>query len=635
VRGRDGGVALAGGAWDGLEFAARLRTAGGACYERLQVEPKDKSVSYLREDIYSVSSGHFMAADGSLAPLAFQAVVRAVAPRTLSLRFSVLNESDERYEPEQGCSPALALTELALVVNGQRAVPVVVQWPGAALPWAGTVQVLQQAGTGGCVAEFKSAWSLRSDATVVASGERTEGWLDLRGPGAGLAVGVREFLERSPQTLAVQRAGEGAAVEVGIWPLLAEGRVLRFAQGTRLTTEIALVRHDGDLSEPERAARLAAVRDPLQAWFTPAYYCQTGVFGPLSATRDPRFAGYYSGAEHTLKTLRAEHMRYGLEDWGDTFDRCGYVRTESILWTNMEWNYVATLVLEFVRSGAPEFWQAAQQAARHFVDADVAHVSSTPAWTGGAYVHTGDTREGHQVDPPDFAHAGWPEGLLWLYYMAGDERFRETSIGLADYVVRNLPPDGPYQGQPPFSMWNCDRQAGNPILTLAAVCELTHDPAHRLALDRLVDFAVRVQDPKLGCWSVPNYEEPSRHYPSPAWGAVLPRGLHRYWEMTGDERVARAFRRLGDFHLAQHPPEARHYLKPGSYYRTNFYFVTEACAFATLFAADPQALIEKGLAPLAETFPPASPKALDARGAPGALSGASRLAGAAAMVRPN
>jgi len=78
-----------------------------------------------------------------------------------------------------------------------------------------------------------------------------------------------------------------------------------------------------------------------------------------------------------------------------------------------------------------------------------------------AIVHTGDTREGHQVDPPDFAHAGWPEGLLWAYYLSGDERLRDTAVGLADYVVRNMPPEGPYQSQPPFSMWNCSRQAGN------------------------------------------------------------------------------------------------------------------------------------------------------------------------------
>ncbi len=630
-------VTVKDGVWDRLTLAGRvlvsqppavrLRTATGLSCERLRVESVAAAGGGARGSV--CLKGHLVTADGSLAPIAFEALLAESAPQTLSLRFSVLNESDEAYEPEKGCGRAAPLTELVLVLNGIRVEPTAVQWPTVAVPFDGTAQALLQAGSGNTVAEFKGQWTLRAGAVVVASGERTDGWLDLRGAGAGLVVGVREFVERGPRSLAVRQGRGGLTVELGIWPA-DEGRVLRFAQGTRLTAEVALVAHDGSLAAADREARLAAVLDPLTALSTPAYYCQTGVFGPVTDRRDSRFEGYYAGAAHSLKTLLAEHMRYGAEDWGDTFDRCGYVRTESKLWTNMEWNYVATLVLEFVRSGDPEFWRAAQRAARHFVDIDVAHVSATPAWTGGAYVHTGDTREGHQVDRPDFAHAGWPEGLLWIYYMAGDERLRETSVGLADYVVRNLPPDGPYQAQPPFSMWNCDRQAGNPILTLASVYELSRDPAHWRALNRLVDFALRVQDPKLGCWSVPNYEEPARHYPSPAWGAVLPQGLYRYWQLTGDERVAQAFRRLGDFHLGRHPTETRYYLKPDSNYRSNFYFVSEACAFASLFAADPQPLIERGLVPLAEVFPAAAPRDLDARGAPGALSGANRLAGAAA-----
>jgi hypothetical protein len=325
-------------------------------------------------------------------------------------------------------------------------------------------------------------------------------------------------------------------------------------------------------------------------------------------------------------------MKYGIEDWGDYFAPCGYVQTDTKLWTNMEWNYPAVLLIEFVRTGDPEFWRAAQQAARHFVDADIIHCSSTPAWVGGSYVHTGDTREGHQVDPPNFAHAGWPEGVLWVYYMAGDERLREASVGLADYVVRNMPPDGPYQAQPPFSMWNLTRQTGNPLLTLITVHELTRDPVHLRTLNRQVDYAVRVQDPKLGCWSVPCYEDPAYHHPSQNWGAMLLRGLHLYWQMTGDQRVAQSFRRLGDFYIERHAPETRRHLKPGSYYRTDFTFVAEACAFASLFAADPKPILDKGMAAYRVKFPVTPPQAFGARGAPGALIGACRLAGAVAAA---
>jgi hypothetical protein len=607
----------------------RFRTAEGWRFERLGVESVMVMGDKHRPE--ALIKGHLLRADGTPAPIAFQALLSETAPQTLGLRFSVLNESDERYQPERGCSPALALTELTLVLDGIQVSPAAVQWPTVSVPFDGNAQTLLQTGTGACVAEFQGKWTVRADDTVVASGNRTDGWLDLRGPRTGLALGVREFVERCPRSITVRRSDFGMAIEVGLLPAGQE-QAFRFAQGTRLTAEIVLSPHDGALTTADRRGRLASVLDPLCATLPPAYYCQTGVFGPVTDQRDSRFNGYYASATHGLKTLRGRHMKYGIEDWGDYFDPCGYVRTETKLWVNMEWNYMAAMVVEFARTGDQEFWRAAQQAARHFADTDIAHYSSTPAWVGGSYAHTGDTREGHQVDPPNFAHAGWPEGMLWVYYMAGDERLRDASVGLADYVVRNMPPQGPYRSQPPFSMWNLSRQSGNPILTLASVYELTRNPAHLRALNRLVDFALRVQDPTLGCWSVPSYEQPVYHRPTQYWSAMLLRGLHLYWQMTGDTRVARAFGRLGDFYLEKHPPETRRDLRPGSYYRTEFAHVTEACAFASLFAADPEPLLEKGLAPLGRTFPTATPKTLTARGAPGRLIGACRLAGAAAAA---
>ncbi|MCK5802793.1 MAG: hypothetical protein KAI66_08175 [Lentisphaeria bacterium] len=628
-------ITIKDGVWDQITLggkplvsrppAMRFRTAGGWHLEQLRVESIRMTGDNARPGV-SIN-GHLLTADGTPAPIAFQAVLTETAPQTLGLRFSVLNESDVRYEPEKGCSPALPLTELALVLDGIHIAPTVVQWPAAAVPFDGTTQTLLQTGAGSCVAEFQGTWSVRANDAIIASGEQTEGWLDLRDANAGLTVGVHEFVERCPRSITVRKSDAGMAIDIGLWP---GGRKqpFRFAQGSRLTVEVALAPHDGTLTAPDRQARLASVLDPLCATLSPAYYCQTGVFGPVTEKLDSRFEGYSASATQTLKTLRARHMKYGMEDWGDYFDPCGYVRTDTKLWVNMEWNYMAALVVEFVRTGDPEFWRAAQQAARHFADADIIHFSSTSAWLGGSYVHTGDTREGHQVDPPNFAHAGWPEGMLWVYYMAGDERLRDASIGLADYVVRNMPPDGPYQSQPPFSMWNLARQSGNPILTLASVYELTRDPVHLQTLNRLVDFALRVQDPKLGCWSVPSYEQPAYHRPTQYWAAMLLRGLHLYWQMTGDERVVSAFQRLGNFYLEQHPPETRRDLKPGSYYRTHFTYVTEACAFASLFAEKPTPLLEKGLTPLSKKFPAATPQTLSARGAPGALIGACRLAGA-------
>jgi len=218
------------GVWTGLELAVRVRTSGGACFERLRVETVAVAAEGACPGTGPELRGHLLAADGS-------------------------------------------------------------------------PQVLDQTGTGSCVADSKGAWTFRCGNAVAASGKRTDGWLDLQSTDGGLAVGVREFLEKCPRTFAVRCTDGAQAIEVGVWPA-SEGQVLRFAQGTRLTAEIALARHAGALVPPEREARMASVVDPLQAVFPPPYLCRTGVFGPVTATPGRRFEGYFAATRDAAEAER-------------------------------------------------------------------------------------------------------------------------------------------------------------------------------------------------------------------------------------------------------------------------------------------------------------------------------------------
>jgi len=610
--------------WRGQDVIAaqpsvRLTTTAGLRLDRLVAE----SVEIENRGLHPTAliRGHVGDRDGP-GPFGFTIRIREAASDTLSVDFSVINESDEEFQPNRGCSPAVGLTELTLVLGGIKIAPSEVVWPIGTARLDDRGQTLIQTGSGPCVEEFVGQWQLRRGKEVLSSGRRTEGWVDLRERGRGLVVGVREFLERCPKSIAVR----GSAVEIGVWPRQPD-KVLRYAQGTQLTTKIALVFHDEELSQNGRASRLASVLHPLRAVLPAERYCRTGVFGPLPLRHSPKLTGLYAGAAKTLQNLATKHRNYGIEDWGGFFSDCCYVRTTSKLWTNMEWEFIACLVMELARTGDDRYLQWADEAARHFANIDIIHHSSRPAWTGGSYVHTGDTREGHQVDPPNFAHAGWPQGLLWVYYLSGDEILREAAIGLADFVVHNMPPEGPYTSQPRFSMWNNVRQAGNPILTLASVYELKRDSRYLHALHRLVDYSLRVQDPKLGCWSTPCYESPAYHRVSPS-GGLFYRGLYSYWELTGDKRVEQAFRRLGDFLLGRHPSEERRHLRPGTYERRRFSRLAEAHALATLFSRDRGPLIAAGEKRLLVAFPPGKGKTLGIRGAPVMISGGMRLAGA-------
>jgi hypothetical protein len=629
------------GVWDRIVFrgqtliaappAVRLATASGVQLTQLLVESVTADETGPAPALRI--SGH-LGRDSAAGPFRFTARLYERAPNTLGLTFAVVNEADEKYQPERGCSPAVALTELTLVMPGVQVAPHSLQWPSGAVPFATAEQTLLQTGTGRSVAEFVGKFSLRAGDQVLAEGERTEGWVDARQAGMGLAVGVREFVEKHPGSLMVRRRGQETEIEIeiGLWPRQ-EGSVLRYAQGTQLVTELALFAHDGTAPPDQRQSRLASVLQPLRAVLPSEHYCSTGVFGPLSTRQEQSLAPYFQSRDAFFEHLRLQRRAYGREDWGDFFDDNGYVRGSGRLWTNMEWEFPAYLLHQFASTGDPEYLQVAEEAARHFASIDIVHHSSRPEWRGGSYVHTGDLREGHQVDPPDFAHAGWTQGLLWVHYLCGDDSLVEAANGLADYVVRNMPPQGPYRAQPPFSMWNCSRQAGNPILTLATVWDLTRRPEHLAALHRLVDFTLRVQDPKLGCWSTPFYEEPVHHRPSPDYSGLLFRGLYTYWQLTGDERVARAFNRLEDFLLGRHPEETRRYLRRDSYYRKTIPNIGVPCALAAVFSRDPAAVLAVGLKELERDFPAAPVRSIGVRGAPGFFSSGAHLIGAGALPR--
>ena len=449
------------GIWDSISLngrtviaeppSVRFTTASGAPLGQLLVE--SITVEHEGGQPSLRIAGH-LGTDGVAGPASFTARLCERAPDTLGVSFGVVNESDEAYQPEGGCSPAVALTELSLVIRGVQVTPESLKWPSDEVPFVGREQTLLQVGSGRSAEDFVGEWTLSEDGEMLVGGERTDGWVDLRQADRGLAVGVREFVEKQPGALTVRRGDGGVEVAVGLWPRQ-EGRALRFAQGTQLVAELALLVHDGAAPADERTSRLASVLHPVRAVLPAEHYCQTGVFGPLSPERERRYEAYFQSADAFFSDLRAKYRSYGIEDWGDFFADNGYVRGSGKLWTNMEWEFPAYLIHQFASGGGSEYLRVADEAARHFASIDVFHYSSRPQWQGGSYAHTPDLREGHHVDPPDFAHAGWPQGLLWVHYLCGDELLVEAATGLADYVVRNMPPDGPYQTQPPFSMWNC------------------------------------------------------------------------------------------------------------------------------------------------------------------------------------
>jgi hypothetical protein len=351
-----------------------------------------------------------------------------------------------------------------------------------------------------------------------------------------LTIGVREFLEKCPKSLTVRRDGDAVSVEVGIWPATMSNPFW-FGQGTQISTELALVPHEA-ITPEQRASRLAAVRQPLCATLTPEEYCRAGVFWEVTPAKQSRWPVYDRHVAKAFQTICQDCTAYGIEDWGDAFVPGGpYVRGMTKLWINNEHDLCAALVSQFARTGEIAYLERAKPLARHVVNADVIRCHEKKAWIGGVYQHSPGMEVGHQVDSPRFSHAGWPLGMLWVYYLTGDESLKDI-CSLADYIVANLPDVAQV-------LMREERDCGYPLVTLCSIYDLTRNPKHLDAAHRIVDYVLRCQNPKTGGWTRPIYETPPYRGSTSSFANTLCRGLDYYLSLTGDSRVRDCLERAG------------------------------------------------------------------------------------------
>ena len=234
----------------------------------------------------------------------------------------------------------------------------------------------------------------RSD-RVLAKGLRATGVLALRGKQRPALFCVPYFWQQFPMALACSENG----VEVELWagetPFIAHA-----GAGKSHRVGIGL---EADAS-PDRWLRPLFARADLE------WYCASGAFEELVPRRRGLHEPYEALVDAAFDMQLKERAGYGMENWGDVWQP-GYVRGAKT-WSNQEWDLVNNWVIPSVRTGQRRYLDFAHEAARHYADVDCIHYSTNPALLGGAWMHAHTSLEGHQLERPNFAHAGWVEGLL-------------------------------------------------------------------------------------------------------------------------------------------------------------------------------------------------------------------------------
>ena len=320
---------------------------------------------------------------------------------------------------------------------------------------------------------------------VLAQGQQAAGWVQVGGPPAPVLVCVPHFWEQFPKAL---RCGPKTLV-VELWSAQSGGRPFVAHAGAGKSHQVGISLGS---ALPERWLT------PLHACCTPEWYCRSGAFDEVVPRREGKYSNYEAIVPAAFERMLADRAGYGMENWGDVWQE-GYV-PKAKTWSNQEWDLANSWVMAYARTGQRRYLDFAHEAARHFADVDCIHAAIHPGLVGGSWMHAHTSLRGHQLEPPNFAHAGWVEGLLNVYHLTGDRRGLEAARGIADYICRHAPPTDHHGPDGPAYHLSIQRPAGWPLTTLGLLYRETWEPVYLQTSRRIVDYARRIQDPDRGIW---------------------------------------------------------------------------------------------------------------------------------------
>jgi hypothetical protein len=302
------------------------------------------------------------------------------------------------------------------------------------------------------------------------------GWFEVSGKKAAVGLASRWFWQEYPKGVSFGPTG----IAFDLWS--PAGGVARLGMGAAKTHEAVLwLAPRGEIGE----ARGEFVATPLRAGVPPAHIARSGA---LRNAIDPDATSFDEGLSRAAKRYAERNARdvwhdcgraqcdvanagiartgaFGMLNWGDwNFPGAGDSVKGTDAWGNLEYDTTQVLALTYAATGDPAVLDAAEAAARHFMDVDTIHAApSRPEWVG--MNHPKNPRHfSFELGGVDLGHT-WAEGLLSYYMLTGDERGLIVARGIADYLARRQA--NTLRGNP--------RQWGWPQIALVAVFDVTRE----------------------------------------------------------------------------------------------------------------------------------------------------------------
>ncbi|MEE9372471.1 MAG: hypothetical protein V3V00_05400 [Saprospiraceae bacterium] len=389
------------------------------------------------------------------------------------------------------------------------------------------------------------------DNKEVVNVEKTKGWTDITDGKWGIAIGIKNFIEEYPKEIKINLEKETCTAY--LWSPKAEpmsfarsngkrdqGMIGNFAQGVTKTSEVVMYFHNAHIKNEELTRTLNYILDPPIPHAAPEAYSKSMVYGRFSPSLKS-----HEGLERSLDykfdwNIFNQHWEpwYGMFDYGD--HKNYYGRGNWFRWINNEPAVDFQLWLQFMRTGEPKYFTAAEAMSRHTMDVDNIHWPTNPKYYGDTnpsldwwqnqknqnqatpYLGVGRRHANQHWSAILSAHV-WLEGWVASYYLTGYHRGLDVARLTADSYTRRIWGDHDLTGRRLYlSIWN-----------MVEAYDATKDQRYLDDLNERVDKLLALQNgpDQYDALVIDRYGY-SQVYVS--------HGLYKYYQLTLDERVRQA-----------------------------------------------------------------------------------------------
>ena len=213
------------------------------------------------------------------------------------------------------------------------------------------------------------------------------------------------------------------------------------------------------------------IQTPLIARTTPEWYCSSGAFPyltPESEEPNQKIINLINSAiegENAFSLRREIIDEYGWRNFGDFYadhETLNHTGPEPMIsHYNNQYDCIHGAIIQSARSGNLAWFLLADQLCRHVKDIDLYHTNSDrPEFNDGLFWHTehyidAETAthrcfsKGHASKRNLKAYGGGPSlshayttGLLYHFYMTGDQSSCEAVLSLSSFVLNNMEMEG-------------------------------------------------------------------------------------------------------------------------------------------------------------------------------------------------